>query len=109
MTARVNVAYQVVRVGTTKKQKEREKIVLKLIKRKIQKYKIEKIVVYYNTVSKVKRFIEVLDYSAYYHDAIEKNSMLKKFIKKDKQVIIATSSLDIGVNILDIRCIIYIN
>ncbi|KAF2184503.1 hypothetical protein K469DRAFT_780779 [Zopfia rhizophila CBS 207.26] len=109
MTARVNVAYQVVRVGTTRRQEEREEVVLKLIREKIRRYKTRKIVIYYNTVSKVKRFAEALGYGAYYHDAVGKDSMLKEFIERDKRVIVATSSLGMGVDIPDIRCIIHVD
>ncbi|KAF2174790.1 hypothetical protein K469DRAFT_613299, partial [Zopfia rhizophila CBS 207.26] len=99
----------VVRISKIKRQEKRKKVVLKLIRRKIQRYKTEKIVIYYNIISKVKRFIEVLDYNIYYYNTVGKDSMLKEFIKEDKQVIIVINLLNISINILDIRCIIYIN
>ncbi|KAF2175410.1 hypothetical protein K469DRAFT_610903, partial [Zopfia rhizophila CBS 207.26] len=74
----------VIKINKIRKQEKREKIVLKLIKRKIQRYKTGKIIVYYNIISKVKRFIEVLDYNIYYYNTIKKNSMLKEFIKESK-------------------------
>ncbi|KAF2175409.1 hypothetical protein K469DRAFT_610927, partial [Zopfia rhizophila CBS 207.26] len=97
------------KINRTERQEKREEVILKLIKKKIQKYKTEKIIVYYNIVNKIKRFTEALGYSVYYYNTVEKNSILKEFIKKDKQIIIAISLLNISINILDIRCIIYMD
>ena len=44
----------------------------------------------------------------YYSQQIDKPSILQRFIQSQTQVITATSALGIGVDISDIRCIIYI-
>jgi superfamily II DNA helicase RecQ len=110
MTARVNVAYRVVRVGIRAgRREEREEVVLELIRRKMRKYKTGKVVVYCNAVGKVKRFAKALGCGAYHHDAVGKDSMLKEFMEGGQRVIVATSSLGMGVDIPDIRCIIHVD
>ncbi|KAF2176947.1 hypothetical protein K469DRAFT_605164, partial [Zopfia rhizophila CBS 207.26] len=81
-TARVNVVYQIVKINRIGRQREKEKIILDLIKRKLERYKTGKIVVYYNIIRKVKKIIGVLDYNIYYYHTVEKDSMLKEFIKE---------------------------
>jgi superfamily II DNA helicase RecQ len=51
---------------------------------------------------------EKLECNAYFHDAVGKASILADFIADKQRVIVATSALGIGVDIPDIRCIIYI-
>ena len=43
----MNVAYRVVKIGGLKKREEREKVVLELIKKRLERYRTGKIVVYY--------------------------------------------------------------
>lgn len=66
-------------------------------------------VVYSNTVGRVKRIAQELGCNAYYHDAVGKASMLEEFIEGKQQVIVATSALGMGVDIPDIRCIIHVD
>jgi superfamily II DNA helicase RecQ len=108
-TARTNVAYRVIRVGKAAKKKEVEEMVLGMVRQKLRKYKASKIVVYSNSVLKVKELAKKLDCYAYHHKAVGKASMLEEFAAGKKQIIVATSALGMGVNILDIRCIIHIN
>jgi len=65
--------------------------------------------VYYNIVRKAKRIVEALGCNIYYYNIVGKDSMLINFIEGKQQVIVATSALGMGVDILDIRYIIYID
>jgi len=67
------------------------------------------VVVYYNIVGKAKRIIEVLGYNMYYYNIVGKDSILINFIEGKQQIIITISALGIGVDILDIRYIIYVD
>jgi RecG-like helicase len=53
-------------------------------------------------VLKVKELVRKLGCYAYYYKAVGKVSILEEFTTGKKQVIIAISALEIGVNILDI-------
>jgi RecQ family ATP-dependent DNA helicase len=108
-TARTNVAYRVIRVGKAAKKKEVEEMVLGMVRQKLRKYKASKIVVYSNSVPKVKELAKKLDCHAYHHKAVGKASMLEEFAAGKKRMIVATSALGMGVDISDIRCIIHID
>ena len=66
-------------------------------------------IVYGNSVPKVKALAEKLDCQAYYHHAVGKASMLEAFMAGRQRVIVATSALGIGVDVPDIRCIVHID
>ncbi|KAI8930521.1 hypothetical protein NX059_012133 [Plenodomus lindquistii] len=108
-TARTNVAYGVIRVGKTAKKKEVEEMVLRMVQQKLRKYKKGKVVVYGNSVAKVKELAEKLGCHAYHNKAIGKASMLEEFAAGHKRVIVATSALGMGVDIPDIRCIVHMD
>jgi superfamily II DNA helicase RecQ len=76
--------------------------VLRIVRQKISKHKTGKVVVYGNSVPKVKALAEQLGCDAYYYKAIGKASMLQAFAAGNQRVIIAISALGIGVDILDI-------
>lgn len=48
-----------------------------------------------------------MDYRAYHYDTVGKRKVLKEFRTGEKRVIVATSALGMGVDIVDIRCIIH--
>jgi superfamily II DNA helicase RecQ len=108
-TTRTNVAYRVVPVDKALRGEEVEEVVLKMARRKIRQYKTGKIVIYGNSVAKVKKLAEQLACNAYFHDAVGKASMLAGFMERKQRVIVATSALGMGVDIADIRCIIHID
>jgi superfamily II DNA helicase RecQ/uncharacterized C2H2 Zn-finger protein len=108
-TARVNVAYRVVQVGGGVRREEQEKVVLDWIQNKVERLKTGKVVVYGNTVEKVKKIAGALGCNAYYHDAVGKASMLGEFMEGKQRVIVATSALGMGVDIPDIRCIVHVD
>ena len=68
-----------------------------------------KVVIYGNSVKRVQEMAEELNCDAYYHDALNKREILKRFQEGRKQVIVATSTLGMGVDISDIRCIIHMD
>jgi superfamily II DNA/RNA helicase len=108
-TARTNVAYQVIKVCKAAEKKELEDIVLRMVRQKLRKYKTGKVVVYGNSVPKVKALAKQLGCDAYHHKAVGKASMLQAFTAGNQQVIVATSALGMGVDIPDIRCIVHID
>jgi superfamily II DNA helicase RecQ len=108
-TARTNVAYRVVKVGKEAKRQEVEATVLAMVRRKRRKYKAGKIVVYGNSVPKVKALAEKLGCQAYHHAAVGKASMLEAFMAGRQRIIVATSALGMGVDVPDVRCIIHID
>jgi RecQ family ATP-dependent DNA helicase len=108
-TARTNVAYRVVTVDQGAKKQEVEAAVLAIVRRKLKKYKAGKLVVYGNSVPKVKALAEKLRCQAYHHNAVGKASMLEAFMAGRQRIIVATSALGMGVDVPDIRCIIHID
>ena len=68
----------------------------------MRKHKTGKVVIYSNLVLKVKKLVKKLGCYVYYYKAIGKASILEEFAIGKKRIIIATSALGIGVNILDI-------
>jgi superfamily II DNA helicase RecQ len=109
-TARTNVAYGVVKVGKQATKQEVEETVLAMVRRKLRKYKASgKVVVYSNSVPKVKALADKLHCQAYYHNATGKASMLELFMAGRQRIIVATSALGMGVDVPEIRCIIHID
>jgi superfamily II DNA helicase RecQ len=76
--------------------------VLRIARQKMRKHKTSKVVVYGNSVPKVKELAKQLGCDAYYYKAVGKASMLQAFAVGNQRVIVATSALGIGVDILDI-------
>ncbi|KAJ4392399.1 hypothetical protein N0V91_011404, partial [Didymella pomorum] len=107
-TARTNVAYRVIRVGKAAKKKEVEEIVVRTVRQKLRKHKNGKVVVYGNSVPKVKELAQALACHAYHHKGVRKASMLEEFAAGKQRVIVATSAC-IGVDIPNIRCIVHID
>ena len=68
----------------------------------MRKYKTGKVVVYRNSILKVKELVKQLGCNAYYYRAVGKASMLQAFAAGNKRVIVVISALGIGVDILDI-------
>ncbi|PZC87796.1 RecQ, Superfamily II DNA helicase, partial [Pyrenophora tritici-repentis] len=80
-----------------------------MVQQKVRKYKSGKIVVYGNSVPKVKGLAEKLKCHAYHHHAVGKASMLEEFMGGKQRVIVATSALGMGVDVPDIRCIVHMD
>ncbi|KAF1922377.1 P-loop containing nucleoside triphosphate hydrolase protein [Didymella exigua CBS 183.55] len=75
----------------------------------MRKYRTGKLIVYGNLKLKVKALAEQLDCHAYHADAVGKPTMLADFMAGKQRVIVATSALGMGVDILDVQCIIHID
>jgi superfamily II DNA helicase RecQ len=77
-------------------------MVLGMVQQKLRKHKTGKVVVYGNSVLKVKELAKKLGCHAYHHKAVGKASMLEEFAAGKKRAIVATSALGMGVDIPDI-------
>lgn len=71
-------------------------------------YPSGKAVVYYNAVRQTINLAEALDYYIFYYAATDKIIVLQQF-RSEGRTIIATSIFRIGINITDIRLIVYIS
>jgi superfamily II DNA helicase RecQ len=96
-------------VGKAVKKEEMEAMVLGMVRQKLKKFKTGKVVIYGNSVLKVTELAQKLGCHAYYYKAMGKASMLEDFMAGKQRVIVATSALGMGVDIPDIRCIIYMD
>jgi superfamily II DNA helicase RecQ len=108
-TTRNNIAYQVIEIDKALKKQEVEAVVVNKARQKMQQYKSGKIIIYGNSVAKVKTLAEKFSCDTYYHNAVGKASILANFIASKQQVIVATSALGIEVNIPNIQCIIHVD
>jgi hypothetical protein len=66
---------------------------LDVVRKKQRKHRTGKVVVYGNSVPKIKALAKKLGCDAYHHDAVGKASMLANFTAGKKRVIAATSAL----------------
>jgi RecQ family ATP-dependent DNA helicase len=107
-TTRRNIQYKVHRMGT-KNSEEGEKALIRLVKRKLAKYKQGKVMVYCNSVKKTVQLADGLDCEGFYHDVDreEKKRILKDFATGVCRVIVATSAFGMGIDIADIRAVIH--
>ena len=90
------------RVKKERKRQEVEATVLAMVQQKVRKYKSGKIIVYGNSVPKVKALAEKLGCQAYHHHAVGKASILAEFMAGKQRVIVATSALGMGVDVPNI-------
>ncbi|KAK3066814.1 hypothetical protein LTS18_001482 [Coniosporium uncinatum] len=68
-----------------------------------------KVVVYGNTIGKVRRMAERLGCEAYHRKTVGKEEVLAEFQAGRQKVITATSALGMGIDIPDIRCIVHVD
>ncbi|OAL43671.1 P-loop containing nucleoside triphosphate hydrolase protein, partial [Pyrenochaeta sp. DS3sAY3a] len=108
-TTRINISYRVIQIGKEVRKRAVEWITSRMMQQKIGRYRTGKIVIYGNSVAKVKRLAQGLGFYAYYYDAAGKASMLEEFMAGKQRIIVATSALGMGVDIADIRCIIHVD
>jgi superfamily II DNA helicase RecQ len=66
------------------------------------------VIIYGSTKGIVTKAAEILGCAAFYSDQDSKSGILEQFRDTTNRVIAATSALGMGVDIPDIRCIIYI-
>ncbi len=107
-TVRKNVKYQVMKVKSDDQEKK-EEFIVQMIQRVMRDYAEGKIVMYCNSVRKMKKLAKALNCKSYYHHAKQKDEKLKRFQDGEKRVIVATSALGLRIDILDIRAIIHVD
>jgi superfamily II DNA/RNA helicase len=106
-TTRRNIQYQVIELGEGSRQKEWDETVIRVAEAKHKQYYPGKVIVYANTVKKVKDLADGLGVDAYYSAADMKAEKFEDFRSGREQVIVATSALGLGVDIPDIRAVIH--
>jgi superfamily II DNA helicase RecQ len=74
----------------------------------IQQARGSQVIIYRQTKSQVQAISQELEYKLYYSKVVDQARVIQQFQDRLYQVITATSILDIGINIPDIRCIIYV-
>ena len=107
-TTRSNVRYQIM-VDSNRKQPEQEEFVMRLVQQKARRWPQGKLIVYCNSVKKSKRLAELMECPVYHHHAPEKPERLQQFMHGDMQIIVATSSLGLGLDVPNIRTIIHVD
>lgn len=107
-TSRRNVRYQIVD-DHGRKQNEQDEFVVRLVEQKSQRWSTGKMIVYCNSVKKSKRLAELLQCPVYHHHATDKAEKLQGFINGTIRIIVATSSLGLGLDVPDIRAIIHVD
>ncbi len=100
--------YQVVKVKSDDQEKK-EEFIVQMIQRVMRDYVEGKIVMYCNSVRKMKKLAKALNCEGYYHHAKQKDEKLKRFQDDEKRAIVATSALRLRIDILDIRAIIHVD
>ncbi len=63
---------------------------------------------YTRTRELAREYSRILDYPTYYSNSSEKERVLSNFLEGKIQVLIATSSLGLGLDILNIRVVFHI-
>src|SRR5450432_3673130 len=110
-TTRRNIQYQVQEVEGEEGETVVE-VICQLVKRKLEQYLApSKIVVYSGSIEQTVAIREVLEYPIYHRnidDRAGKARRMKELIEGKHQVVCATNALRLGVDILDIRVVIYI-
>jgi len=90
-------------------QEKKEEFIVQMIQRVMRDYVEGKIVMYCNSVRKMKKLTKALNCENYYHHAKQKDEKLKRFQDDEKRVIVTTSALGLKIDILDIRVIIHVD
>ena len=90
-------------------QEKKEEFIIQMIQKVMRDYVEEKIVMYCNSMKKMKKLIKALDCESYYHHMKQKDEKLKRFQNDEKRVIVTTSALRLRIDILDIQVIIHVD
>lgn len=110
-TARKNVRYGVLDVNGCEEKEKGEKV-MRYIEGEVRKCNGRrggKVIVYGNTVKRVKEIAERLGCEAYHSKTVDKSEILGEFQAGRQRAIVATSALGMGIDIPDIRCIIHVD
>jgi superfamily II DNA helicase RecQ len=68
-----------------------------------------KIIVYSSSVDRVRRIAELLDCEAYFRAITDKADMFARIIGPACRVVVATNALSLGINIPNIRAVVYMD
>ncbi len=108
VTTRRNVEYRI----QLHDRREEEETVVKLMEEKKQQYPMPgQIIIYCDTVKKIKRLAAVLGCVCYHREAgsrAEKGEMVWQLTEKRQQVFTATNALGLGVNAPTIQVVIHV-
>ena len=88
-------------------QEKKEEFIIQMIQKMMRDYIEEKIVMYCNSMRKMKKLTKALNCENYYHHAKQKDEKLKRFQDDERRVIVTTSALRLRIDILDIQVIIH--
>ena len=103
-TTRKNVGYSAVRM-----EEEADESVIGLVGRKLEQYKEGKVVVYGNSVGRVKRVASRLECKAYYREVEDKKRVFERIRGRECRLVVATNALGLGIDIADIRVVIHMD
>ncbi len=78
-----------------------------MIQRMMRNYVERKVVMYCNSIRKMKKLMKALNCKNYYHDMKQKDEKLKRFWNDEKRMIVTTSALRLKINIVNIWVIIH--
>jgi superfamily II DNA helicase RecQ len=66
-------------------------------------------IVYCNSTTGVSKYVDMLGVDAYYSDTDLKAEKFEDFRSRRTQLIVATSALGLGIDIPDIRAVVYVD
>jgi superfamily II DNA helicase RecQ len=66
-------------------------------------------IVYYNSTTGVSKYADMLGIDTYYSDADLKAEKFEDFRSRRTQLIVATSTLGLGIDIPDIRTVVHVD
>jgi len=100
-TERVNIGYSVRRVDSKEE-------ILTIIREEEKRYSQDRLLIYTRTRELAREYSRVLDYPTYYSNSSEKERVLSDFLEGKIRVLIATSSLGLGLDVPNIRVVFHI-
>jgi Helicase conserved C-terminal domain len=104
-TTRQNVRYQILQVETG----NADEMVIRTVQEKLAEYPAGKIMVYGNSVGRVKQMATALECEAYYRDVDDKNEVFQRVVGATCRVVVATNALGLGIDIPDIRVVVHMD
>ena len=107
-TTRKNVRYQIM-IDPSRKQGEQDEFVRRLVQQKSRRWSSGKMIVYCNSVKKSQRLAAMLACPVYHHHVTEKAEKLQGFMQGAISMMVATSSLGLGLDVSNIRVIIHVD
>lgn len=88
---------------------EADERVVRLVEQKLIQYPSGKIIVYGNSVGRVKEMAAALGCEAYYRDVDNKSEVFRRVVGATSRVVVATNALGLGIDMPDIRVVIHMD